>query len=142
MLKTLLLALLIATLNANEEYSQLVIHDGESGDWRPEVRFDTGYFACGVELRYEKKQGWWGDDTATNGWRLTLCRMGAWQDQRTVTAEAGNWGTWRGVRVCPAITYVIAAQAKYELLKDSNDDHTANNGLRVRCGDPQTGHVA
>ena len=67
------------------------------------------------------------DDTATNGFRWRFCGYPNWSNQKDLEFE-GNWGTWRGMVMCPTGHYVFSFRARIEGIKMGGDG-TAMNGL-------------
>ena len=108
------------------------LYSGYWGGWKGWLGDNTGgYYVCGAEMRIEGKQGW-GDDTAANGLRFRYCHLEDWWKQTTATVYNGNWGNWRGMRMCPYGYYVDGAQIRYEGKQGGGDD-TALNGLKIHC---------
>jgi len=114
-------------------YEQFTIEEGWYGEWRDEVESpDWWRYVCGAELRFD---GSGGDDTAANGLRVTWCRLGywngSWDDQTTGTIWNGDWGDWKGMKMCPEDFFVSTFNVRFDDCDDCDD--TALNGLEMVC---------
>ena len=70
------------------------------------------------------------DDTAANGIRLKFCDYSDWNNQTLHMIYEGNWGLWKGVKMCQYGYYIAGGQVHYE---DPGGDDTALNGLCILC---------
>jgi hypothetical protein len=119
----------LTSIYGNENIS---IYDGIWGSWKPLVKtHEAGLYACGAELRFEDPGG---DDTAGNGLKLKFCGLHDWYNQEEKTIYDGNWGSWKGMKMCPYGKYIGAAKVRFEDGQGAGDD-TALNGLQIWCVD-------
>ena len=83
-------------------------------------------------MRFEDPQGN-GNDTAANGLRLMFCDIGDWgSNQKTIEIYGGEWGDWKGMKMCPDGYFIDGAMVRYKGKQGSGDD-TALNGLKIHC---------
>jgi hypothetical protein len=100
-------------------------HLGHFGDWY-EAKCQRGAIR-GMELKVESDQGG-GDDTAANRTRAD-CIDG----QRLEPSSPTNWGTYRGMKTCPAGSAVCGARIRLERHLGEGQDDTSMNGLEIAC---------
>jgi len=120
------------TISPNAE--DMAVYDGVWGGWKGWQYGSAGMYACGAQIRYEGKQGTFGDDTAANGLKLTFCDLDIWNTQEEVTIYNGRWGSWKERKMCPDGKYIVGARVRFEDA-DGADDDTALNGLEIRCAE-------
>lgn len=97
------------------------------GDWLAAVNCgSTSNPVIGANIQVEAPQAG-GDDTAANAVKVQ-CKDGTIKTPPAAT----NWGTWSGMKFCPAGTAVCGLATRVEGLQGSGDD-TSLNGLRLAC---------
>ena len=124
------------TTKAIFEEADWTMYQGNWGGWQPWKTSDLNYYACGANLRFEDSQGG-GDDTAANGLKLKYCLISNWNSQKEVEVYPGIWGSWKGMKMCPANQFIVGAQVRYEDSQGGGDD-TALNGLKIYCAPKNT----
>ena len=97
------------------------LEGGFWGDWGPKELCSYPNFVTKMELKIERPGG---DDTALNAIRLTCA------DGKTIQSSHEQWGTWRGVKVCPSKSYIKGAHIRRG---EKGGDDTAANGVRFEC---------
>ena len=86
------------SLFRERRHSQL----GRWGGMKPWARpSNPNMKVCGANMRFENPVD--GDDTAANGLQIRYCDTtnGVWGRQETKTVYNGNWGSWKGMKMCP-----------------------------------------
>ena len=56
-----------------------------------------------------------------------------WEEQITINAYTGKWGTWEAVKKCPKDYYVCGMKSRWEEPQGSFGDDTALNSLELEC---------
>ena len=130
----------VFTAQLEHNKSNLMIYWGLFGVWKEWKKSPTTkFYACGANLRFYDDDG--GDDqTAADGLRLKYCDLNNWSNsQKEVEVWGGtpNWGTWKGMKMCPANQFIAGAQVRYEDHQGGGDD-TALNGLKIYCAPKNT----
>jgi len=93
----------------SKAFATVISKEGHRGDWGPVTECPEPEFAVGFNLRSEKDQGWFADDTAANDFRM-ICSGGG-------VIDAGNgtpYGDWSDDLRCPRGTYVCGIQTQVE----------------------------
>jgi hypothetical protein len=104
---------------------------GGWGNWQPTVtpaNFFTTNPMIGAELKIEDPQG-----SSDDGGASTL--RGKFLDNSVVASQNHpnvTWGTWRGMKSCPAGQAVCGLRNGVEGPQGSGDD-TAQSGLKIAC---------
>lgn len=133
------LSLLLALFGGLANSTSLNITSPPITDWGVWGRFErcpNGTYVQGFQLRTQKFQGPFVDDTAVNSIRL-YCGEPFNPNTPAITSGQGNLGDWGSVYSCyPG--FINGFQLRVEPNLNSGDD-TATNNLRVFCsnqGDP------
>ena len=107
---------------------------GPFGQWLESIQCNGNESATGFQIQIEERVGE-GDDTAANNINL-WCRGGY-----LVKGVANtNWGSWSNLLHCPTGLAIVGIQTRVENIQSCERcDNTALNGVKMLCGDYQSG---
>jgi hypothetical protein len=114
--------------------SYLIYSDNitSAGKWAKEVdRCPEGSFANGFQVKTEKFQSPFVDDTAMNGLRLFCSDSDA-----SVTSNEGVWGDWKNTYKCDNEGQIKGFQLRSE--DGGQVDNTAANNIKMICTSGET----
>ena len=106
------------------------LNEGLYGEWKTKVMCPKGQFMNGANIKLEKSQGIYSDDTAMNGLKIKCTLPTAAAQNSEVMVEEGKWGDWQQWLINTDL-FVCGGQVRFDSTL-SGSDATALNGLALK----------